>query len=498
MSTVQATKAARERAAALRLVRDLRAAGHVAYLAGGCVRDALLGLEPKDYDVATDAPPAAVHKLFRGSRSVGEAFGVVLVRSGGVSIEVATFRREWGYADGRRPAHVEFTDARADARRRDFTINGLFEDPLPAGPEPAPPGHAIIDYVGGRADLAAGVIRAIGDPEERFSEDYLRLLRAIRFAAALNFAIEPATAAAIRAHAASLAGISRERIGAEVRRMLSPPEPAATSTWRPARAALLMQDLLLDGPVLTEPHVAAASGESALPTLARLGAAAGAPERGTSHLSADPADRPARAGAETGVPEDKRGCPPYGGAYPVALAAWALDRELARAGGAGAAGHGAGLPLVGDKARVEDLVRRWRGALCLSNEERDGLAGILGLLPRALAWPALNKAQRKRLLAHPHFPAAAAVLRALSHQPAAAAAMDAIGGQAPGLHDEGVAPQPFVTGADLIDLGLQPGPAFGRLLREVYDAQLDGTLASREQALAWLRQHADGGKPKTA
>jgi len=172
--------------AAVTIVRTLRDAGHVAYLAGGCVRDTLLGQTPKDYDVATDAPPEKVLRMFKRSRAVGETFGVVLVRSGhgptAVDTEVATFRTEGGYSDNRRPDHVEFTDAEHDAQRRDFTVNALFADPLAsdASDHAAPSDEAprlrrvlglgtVIDYVGGLANLEAGVIRAVGDADARFA-----------------------------------------------------------------------------------------------------------------------------------------------------------------------------------------------------------------------------------------------------------------------------------------------------------------------------------------
>jgi poly(A) polymerase len=204
---------------ALAVVRRLREAGHVAYWAGGCVRDLLLGREPKDYDVATDAPPDRVRALFSRTEAVGAAFGVILVRHRRSQIEVATFRTEGPYLDGRRPSAVHFTTAQEDAKRRDFTINGLFLDPL----APGALADQVIDYVGGREDLERRVIRAIGEPDERFEEDHLRLLRAVRFAARFGFTIDPQTAAAIRRHAPRLARISPERIGEELRAMLPPP-----------------------------------------------------------------------------------------------------------------------------------------------------------------------------------------------------------------------------------------------------------------------------------
>ena len=174
--------------------------------------DLLLGNEPKDYDVATDAPPDRVRKFFSNTQAVGAAFGVILVRLGGSQIEVATFRADLEYEDGRHPTAVRFTSAEEDAKRRDFTINGLFLDPLE---------DRVIDYVGGQEDLKSRVIRAIGDPEARFREDHLRLLRAIRFAARLEFDIESGTAEAIRHHAAHLTRISPERIAEELRLMLT-------------------------------------------------------------------------------------------------------------------------------------------------------------------------------------------------------------------------------------------------------------------------------------
>lgn len=199
-------------APALRIIETLTTAGHVALLNGGCVRDLLLGNEPGDYDVATDATPDRVCQLFKPTRKVGAHFGVVLVRSDGDWIEVATFRADGQYLDGRRPSSVTFGDARLDAQRRDFTVNGMFLDPQR---------HELIDYVGGRIDLAARQIRAIGEPAARFTEDHLRLLRAVRFAARLEFALEIKTAEAIRQHAAELRSVAPERVLQELEKMLA-------------------------------------------------------------------------------------------------------------------------------------------------------------------------------------------------------------------------------------------------------------------------------------
>ncbi len=225
------------REAATRIAATLSGAGFVAYFAGGCVRDRVLGIEPADYDVATNATPEQVAGVFPSARGVGEAFGVMLVRMGGRTIEVATFRSEGGYVDGRRPTEVRFTDAQEDAHRRDFTINGLFEDPATG---------SLIDFVDGRADIAARRLRAIGDPDARFREDRLRTLRAARFAARFALAVDPATAEAARRYAPDLAGVSRERVGQELRKMLAHPTRAD--------GLALVERWALDAPALAEPH----------------------------------------------------------------------------------------------------------------------------------------------------------------------------------------------------------------------------------------------------
>ncbi|MEM9372911.1 MAG: CCA tRNA nucleotidyltransferase [Planctomycetota bacterium] len=203
------------RSAAEAVARRLQERGHVAYLAGGCVRDELLGEDPTDFDVATDARPAVIRGMFSRTAEVGAAFGVMLVREFGPTIEVATFRADGVYSDKRRPDSVAFSDAERDAQRRDFTINALFIDPLASGDD------RVIDFVDGRRDLIARTLRAVGDPEKRLAEDHLRALRAARFAARYGLTIERGTSDAIRRHAAGLEGVSRERIGGEVRRMLT-------------------------------------------------------------------------------------------------------------------------------------------------------------------------------------------------------------------------------------------------------------------------------------
>ncbi len=225
------------REAATTIAQRMIAAGFKAYFAGGCVRDELLNIEPTDFDLATDAHPDEIAKLFRGARSVGESVGVMLVRCRGRTIEVATFRTDGKYVDGRRPTDVRFASEEEDARRRDFTINGLFQHPIT---------REIIDHVQGQADIAARVLRAIGDPAARLNEDRLRTLRAARFAARFSLRVDPATASAIRDAARDLAGVSRERTGGEIRRMLSDPTRAA--------AIERIEEWGLDAPALGEPN----------------------------------------------------------------------------------------------------------------------------------------------------------------------------------------------------------------------------------------------------
>ncbi len=203
--------AAALRATAADLARRLQAAGHTAYFAGGCVRDELLGQDPHDYDIATDATPPEVLTLFPRAQYVGAHFGVVVVHEGGAMFEIATFRTDGSYRDGRRPESVTFATPREDAQRRDFTVNGMFLDPADG---------RVIDYVGGRADLESRVLRAIGDPVQRFQEDRLRLLRAVRFAASLHYQMDPATWTALRSEASSITGISIERVRDELVRIL--------------------------------------------------------------------------------------------------------------------------------------------------------------------------------------------------------------------------------------------------------------------------------------
>lgn len=424
----RASDPTRARAGATWIVRRLRENGHTAYFAGGCVRDALLGLHPTDYDVATDAVPGRVRALFPRTAEVGAAFGVVLVTvpgehcapasgqrgpGAGVTVEVATFRSDGPYSDARRPDRVHFSDPKSDAERRDFTINALFVDPItPDGTD------KVIDFVGGVDDLNTRVLRAVGNPDKRLAEDHLRALRAVRFAARLNFAIEPATAAAITRHASELKGVSRERIGEELRRMLA---PASTVPTARADALRLLESLTLDAPVLNEAHTTS----SLLITSGLAG--------------------PVRIS--------------------TALAAWLTDRT------------GGLLP----RAQIRDTVRRWRAALCLSNEEAWDLGNVLDELAALdTEWEGAGVALRKRIANKPSFGPALQILRPLLpdrasniDQEVGILRMDGIG----------LGPSPLVTGDDLVASGQKPNPQFRRILDEVYDAQLEGRIRSKSEAM---------------
>lgn len=420
---------------AIDIVRRLRAAGHTAYLAGGCVRDELLGLHPTDYDVATDAPPQRIADIFPRTAEVGASFGVVLVRSQGVSVEVATFRSDGPYSDRRRPDTVHFSDPESDAQRRDFTINALFLDPLDPADSASGPGR-VIDFVNGQADLRDRVLRAVGDPDLRLAEDHLRALRAVRFAARLSLDIDPPTAEAIKRRASGLEGVSRERIGDELRRMLLDPSRG--------QAVVLLQSLGLDAPALNEPSRC---------------------------------DHPALVlalGGPTAAPAAE---------FATVLSAWALDRGFALSHLDTPAGNGTDVRRGGRRpsTALDALSDRWRRALCLSNEESHLLAHtltVLGLLEQR--WNVLGVAALKRTASESVFPDAIRLLRAMDGDRAARVTGDV---HALAASPGGLAPPPLATGDDLVAAGLKPGPAFREILESVYDAQLEGRIADSAAAL---------------
>jgi poly(A) polymerase len=405
---------------ALAVLKRLRDSGHIAYFAGGCVRDSLLGLEPADWDVATDAPPQRVRSLFPATQAVGAAFGVILVHHGKSTVEVATFRSDGTYEDGRRPSSVTFTTAEEDARRRDFTINGLFLDPIE---------DRVIDFVGGRDDLAARRIRAIGDPHHRFSEDHLRLLRAVRFAARFSFEIEPATSAAITSLAPRVKTISPERVGEEVRLMLTP--STRSVAWRLIWNLRLAQEIFRFFPKLPQQMNFDRS----------------------IFLSLD-GNNPISVG--------------------LALAATAVCIH-----------HQAGGEILEalQHSEVSRSVRAMRQAMRISNEESDEMAEILGSLLPLLQNDPPPLATIKRFLARPTSPQSRRLLDAISavglHEEKIAALIPRFAD----LDGQEVAPTPFIDGNDLITLGLNPGPKFRQILDSVYDAQLEAKISSKDEAL---------------
>jgi poly(A) polymerase len=457
--------------AAVEVVAALRAAGHSAYLVGGCVRDLVLGLPPKDYDVATAARPEDVAATFRRVAMVGAAFGVVRVLQpvddGVIDVEVATFRADVGYSDSRRPDAVRFTDAREDVLRRDFTLNGMLLDPLDA--DGTASAHAeVVDLVGGLADLHAGLLRAIGTPRERFEEDALRLLRAVRFAARFGLRIEADTAAAITDGAATLAAISAERISAELEGMLRPPHAAL--------AVRLLQSLGL-AQVLFPALVAVDPGlERAARRVEALTASVRWSDDATGEHDGD---------ADAGFVAD------HGLGFPLALCGllWEVRPEDSRRA----------LAELGEQLR-------------LSSHQLRQLGGIWRQAS-ALAAPLDSHAAGDRL---PHLDAANPSLARLLREPDADAALRLLLAEADNRPDWPASvrpwlrglrrlraetprrrwwPTPHVDGRQLMALGHRPGPDFRAALDAALDVQLAGgdADAALTAALARLESGSEVG-----
>lgn len=424
---------------AIAVVRRLRDAGHVAYFAGGCVRDALLGLTPSDYDVATDAPPDRVRELFRRTQAVGAAFGVVLVREGASQVEVATFRSDGKYLDGRHPERVTFADAEQDAKRRDFTINGLFYDPLE---------NRVIDFVGGQDDLKNRVLRAIGNPDERFAEDHLRLLRAARFDARFELSIDPATRAAIARHAYELKRISPERIAEELRRILTPESRARA--WSFLRAFELDTVIFRFIP-LKQPN--------------------GKPDVGLR----GPTQVFDRIGDERPID------------FGLALATTAL---VYTAGGFTSQDE---WKSVLEPQTVRQMVRGAREALRISNDETETMQGTLDGVALLVFNPEPGVAMLKRFLARPTAALSRELYAALPD--VMAPNRSAVRTHLSQLEKEDFAPPPLITGDDLTASGLPPSRAFKRALDETYDAQLEGRVTTKDQALQLGLKIAKGVSP---
>ena len=390
------------------MIRRLRAAGFEALLAGGCVRDMLLGRRSADYDVATNATPDEVSRLFRKVLLIGARFGVAMIIHRGRKIEVTTFRSDLSYSDGRHPDSVRFSTPQEDAKRRDFTINGMFCDPVSG---------KIIDYVGGRADLERRVIRTIGSPADRFAEDYLRMIRAVRFAVRLDFRIARTTADAIRADAPKIAGISGERIFDELSRMFSlASAPAAMKLMHKlGLAGTILPDLLADDDTWRE---------------------------AVEYLEA------------------------VAGRCDLVLSLGALLGRLT-------------------KRRIHGILRHW-GA---SNDLRDAL---VWLAEHRDQWPAaatMPLVDFKRILANPNFHRLRQLWSVQERRTTGRSICTRrIGQWAKSIPSDRIAPAPLITGEDLKKMGLREGRKLGRILRAVYDAQLNEQVCARTDALKLARR----------
>lgn len=430
------------------IVHALRAAGHQALFAGGCVRDALLQRPVKDIDLATSATPDEIEALFPGrTTAVGKAFGVIVVRVGEAHFEVASFRGDGPYADGRRPASIRFTDAAEDAQRRDFTINGLFYDPV---------ADQVLDFVGGRDDLQARCLRTIGDAQRRFEEDRLRLLRAARFAAVLDFCIAPDTAAAVRRFAPRILEVSAERIGSELTRLL-------TEAPRPAEAVALLQELGLLAPLL--PEVAAMRGVPQPPQYHPEGDVWTHTLMMLARLPPPPRD-PALTYAvllhDVGKPlTTVRQAQPDGGERIRSPNHAAVGADLAEA-----------------------ILLRLKLPLKLA-------ADVAAVVRRHMTFselPRMRPATLRRFLGAPTFPLDLALHRLdVACSSGDESLLNFVAAQQAALAAETALPEPWVRGRDLLALGLPPGPLVGHWLERAYDWQLERSVPDREALLARLR-----------
>jgi poly(A) polymerase len=453
---------------ATEIVRTLRERGHQAYFAGGCVRDLLLGREPADYDVATDATPQQVMQIFPQTFAVGEQFGVVLVpqssgETGALStssgqaiahqgerskhdqaVEVATFRSDVGYSDGRHPDEVRFTKyPQEDAQRRDFTINGMMLDPAT---------NEILDFIGGRDDLKAGIVRAIGDPERRFAEDKLRMLRAVRFAARFDYQIDPATMAAIKNSAPKINQVSAERVREELTKMLT--EGQARRAFELLDTTTLLPEVL--------PEIAAMKGVDQPPQYHPEG------DVFVHTLLLLEKLRPAASGPVSktlawGALLHDVGKPPT---FRVAPDRIRFDGHVD----------------VGVKMAAE-ILRRLR----FSNHETDQILALVDNHMRFGQVQRMNQSTLKKFLRLPAFEEHLELHRidCLSSH-GQLEAYEYSKEQLRSMPPEAIRPTPLITGRDLIEAGYKPGPWFKEILTAVEDAQLEGRLTSHEAAMEFV------------
>jgi poly(A) polymerase len=430
---------ARERA--FFIVQRLRQEGHEAYFAGGCVRDMLLDKRPQDYDIATSARPEDVQRLFGETIPVGAQFGVILVLIESQPFEVASFRHDGPYLDGRRPSHVRYGSLEEDVRRRDFTINGMVYDPV---------ADRVIDLVEGGQDLKQRRIRAIGEPARRFEEDRLRMLRAVRFAAGMNFTIEDATFAAIQRAAPTITDIAWERIGDEITRILI--EGGARRGFELLDESGLLKVLL--------PEIDALKGTRQSPDYHPEGDVFNHTMLLLSHLEA-PSDTLAY------------GCLLHDVAKPLCF-----RQEDERITFYGHTDKGA--------AMAEEILKRLKRSRAVAERVSYLVRNHL----RHVQAPRMRLSTLKRFLREEGIDELLELTR-----------IDALSSNGDlryyhfcqerlaGLKEEEIRPAPLVRGGDLIALGYTPGPLFAEILRDVEDKQLGGELTSREQALDWIRKY---------
>jgi poly(A) polymerase len=427
-----------------RIFTTLRQNGYQAYLVGGCVRDLLMGRDPSDYDISTDARPERVQELFPRSLTVGAKFGVILVVDDGAEVEVATFRSDVGYSDGRHPDHVVYADsAKQDVRRRDFTINGLLMDPAT---------REVLDFVDGRADLRAGIVRAIGDPRARFAEDKLRMMRAVRFAARFGFQIEPETLAAAQKLAPQVTQVSPERIREELAKLLT--EGAAR------RGFELLEETGLLAVVL--PDVAGMKGVEQPPQF---------------HPEGD-------VWIHTRMMLEKLppNCSPTL-AWGVLLHDVGKPPTFSPATGPGTRIRFDGHVEVG--ARMAERICR---ELRFSNDDTKQIETLVANHLRFKDVRQMRQATLKRFVRLPRFEEHLELHRLdclASHRNLEA--YDFVQQFLASTPPEEVRPPRLLTGDDLKGMGILPGPRYKEILLAVEEAQLDGRFSDRESALEFAR-----------
>lgn len=428
--------------AATSLAETLTKAGHTAYFAGGCVRDKLLDLKPKDYDIATSATPAEVLKLFPGSNEVGAHFGVVIVKHQGHHIEIATFRTDGSYADGRRPDSVTFSTPEEDAHRRDFTINGLFENPSTG---------EIIDHVNGLRDIESKTLRAIGTPAHRFQEDALRLLRAVRFSTRLGFPIEPMTLAAIKENAHLLEKISPERIRDEFSKIL-------THSNRRAGLELLVSTSLIDH-FLPE----------ALPLI-------GCEQPPQWHPEGDVYTHTCIM-LEMLKPD-----------APLELCLATLLHDIAKPPTQTTDPDGRirfnGHESLGAEMAIEILTR-----LKYPNAVIRDASHMVSRHMQFMNVQQMRKSTLKRFMSPPTFPEEMELHRVdCASSNGFTDNYEFLNAKAEEFANEPLIPEPLVTGRDLIARNLKPGPRFAEILNDIQTEQLENRLSTREEALEYLER----------